>query len=160
MWVCKSGCLSPCQWSSISPLINTWMWNLTCGACHPGPHPQSLSVCLMDAGSGSLMEAAPCGRAAAGRLKLQVERVKGCSRRSYSVRPYCSKKNKRKAEAPCRHFDLSLSNSDEKRNSSWLFHCPSVSKHWMICNTCSWKHSQIAPEPTCPLIAFAITCYF
>ena len=29
----------------------------------------------MDAGSGSLMEAAPCGCAAAGRLKLQVEKV-------------------------------------------------------------------------------------
>lgn len=72
------------------------MWNLTCSACHPGPHPQSLSVCLMDAGRGSLMEAAPCGRAAAGRLKLQVERVTGCRRRSSSMRLYCSKKKKKR----------------------------------------------------------------
>lgn len=45
-----------------------WMWNLTCGSCI-----LHLSVCVMDAGSGSLMEVAPCGRAAAGRLKLQVK---------------------------------------------------------------------------------------
>lgn len=31
----------------------------------------------MDAGGGAHMEAAPCGRAAAGRLMLQVERVTG-----------------------------------------------------------------------------------
>ena len=65
----------------------------------------------MDAGSGSLMEAAPCGRAAAGRLKLQVERVMGCRRRSFSVLLCCSKKSprlwpffmKKEAETPCRH---------------------------------------------------------
>ena len=31
------------------------------------------------------MEAAPCGHAAAARLKLQVERVTGCRSRSYSM---------------------------------------------------------------------------
>lgn len=62
--------------------------NLRC-CQQPAPHPQF--VCLMDACSGALMEAAPCGCAAAGRLKLQVEKVMGCRRRSYIMPFYYSK---------------------------------------------------------------------
>lgn len=55
----------------------------------------SLSVCI-NTGNGSVMEAAPCGRAAAGRLKLQVERVR---RRSCSMFPHCSKRTARKGRS-------------------------------------------------------------
>lgn len=126
-WVSlRVSCLCPCWRSFISPLINMWTWNLTCSAS------LSLSVCI-DTGNGSVMEAAQCGRAAAGRLKLQVERVR---RRSCSMFPHCSKKRcvlrwheaKKRPKLQCKHFDSYLSG-----------HCPSVSSHWTIHNTSTWK---------------------
>lgn len=52
-------------------------------------------------------------------------------------------KRRRKAEAQCRHFDLSLSNSAEVKKFQQALPLPS----WLQTlndNTCTWKHFQIS----------------
>lgn len=61
------------------------------------------------------MEAAPCGCAAAGRLKLQVERVMGCRRRRYillfttqSGGLACDVLKVHEKKSSCKHFNIHL----------------------------------------------------
>ena len=129
-----------------------------------------LSVCLMDAGSGSLMEAAPCGCAAAGRLKLQVERVTACRRRGYSKLLYCSK------TSPCLNSIRLHKKKKKGRNSMQILWFESVKFSWgdeipvdfvtalQSPNTGSYDTCTLkfpAPKPTfytCSFLLFHMFC--
>lgn len=143
LWKCVSQSLLMILYISSDQYVNVKP-NLRCLHCI-----LNLSVCLVDAGSGSLMVVAPCGHAAAGRLdwscrfKESRPAGEGATACFFTVQirgfvcGVLGLHKKRKKEISVCQIWLKW------RNSSRLYHCPSVFKPRMICNLILSSLSQI-----------------